>query len=38
MDFADSADYRVKLKESKKKENNWTFARELKKLRNMEIY
>ena len=37
MDFAVSADHRVKLKESEKKENYPDLARELKKMWNMQV-
>ena len=37
MDFAVSADYRVKLKESEKKDKYLDLARELKKLWNIEV-
>ena len=37
MDFAVSADHRVKLKESEKRDNYLDLARELKKLWNMKM-
>ena len=37
VDFAIPADYRVKLKESKKKDKYLDLARELKKLWNMKV-
>ena len=37
MDFAVPADYRVKLKESKKKDKYQDLARELKKLWKMKV-
>ena len=37
VDFAVSADYKVKLKESEKKDKYLDLARELKKLRNMKV-
>ncbi len=37
MDFAVTADYRVKIKESIKKDKYLDLARELKKLRNMKV-
>ena len=37
MDFAVSADHRVKLKESEKKDKYLDLARELKKLWNMKV-
>ena len=37
VDFVVPADHRVKLKESKKKDNNLDVARELKKLWNIKV-
>ena len=37
VDFADPADYRINLKESKKKDKYLDLARELKKLWNMKV-
>ena len=37
MNFAVPVDYRIKLKESEKKDKYLDFARELKKLRNMKV-
>ena len=37
MDFAISADHRVKMKESEKRDKYLDFARELKKLCNMKV-
>ena len=37
MDFAVPADHRIKLKESEKKDKYLNFARELKKLLNMQV-
>ena len=37
MDFAVPADYRVKIKESKKRDKYLDLARELKKLWNMKV-
>ena len=37
MDFDVSADHRIKLKESEKKDKYFDFARELKKLWNMKV-
>ena len=37
VDFADPADHRIKLKECEKKDKYLDFARELKKLWNMQV-
>ena len=37
MDFAVSADHRVKLKESKRRNKDLDFAREIQKLLNMKV-
>ena len=37
VNFAVPADHRIKLKECEKKDNNLDFARELKKLWNMQV-
>ena len=37
MDFVISADHRVKIPESKKKDKYLDIARELRKLRNMRV-
>ena len=37
MDFAVSADHRIKLKEGEKRDKYQDVARELKKLRNMKV-
>ena len=37
MDFAIPADHRIKLKECAKKDKYYAFARELKKLWNMQV-
>ena len=37
VDFAVSADHRIKLKECEKKDKYLYFARELKKLKNMRL-
>ena len=37
VDFAEPADHRIKLKECEKKDKYLSLARELKKLRNMQV-